>query len=49
MTKEINKNLPAYLEKMNAEILELNFQSLLLLMDNGVQIVNDNSYSCNRT
>ena len=32
MTKEINKNLPAYLEKMNAEILELNFKTESLKM-----------------
>ena len=32
MTKEINKNLPAYLEKMNAEILELNFKTESLRM-----------------
>ena len=32
MTKESNKNLPAYLEKMNAEILELNFKTESLRM-----------------
>ena len=32
MTKVINKNLPAYLEKMNAEILELNFKTESLKM-----------------
>ena len=32
MTKETNKNLPAYLEKMNAEVLELNLKTESLKM-----------------
>lgn len=32
MTRESNKNLPAYLEKMNAEVLELNLKTESLKM-----------------
>ena len=32
MSKVTNKNLPAYLEKMEAEVLELNYKSQSLKM-----------------